>query len=291
MKISCPNESGTLRHVLLKRPQEAFLSQKEISKQWESLNYSSPPDLEESTREYEEFVRILEESKIRVDFLPEDRRTGLDSLYVRDAAVVTSRGIVLGRMEKSARSGEVEALEAYLRYRRIPVLGRISGEGRLEGGDVVRLDMDTLAVGSGYRTNREGISQLAEITQGFCREIIEVPLPHWDGPEDVLHLMSFISPLAPGTALIYSRMMPVFFRQILIERGIELIEIAGPEFAMMACNVLALAPHKCLMLDGCPQTKALLERNGLEVLTYSGEEISRKGAGGPTCLTLPLVRE
>ncbi|MFC2157805.1 dimethylarginine dimethylaminohydrolase family protein [Acidobacteriota bacterium] len=291
MKISCPDETGILRHVLLKHPREAFLSGEAINKQWKSLNYSSPPDLEESFQEYEEFVRILEEFKILVDFLPEDRRTGLDSLYVRDAAVVTSRGIVLGSMGKQARSREVEALEAYLRHRQIPVLGRITGEGRLEGGDVVRLDSDTLAVGLGYRTNREGISQLAEITQGFCREIIEVPLPHWDGPKDVLHLMSFISPLAPGTALIYSRMMPVFFRQILIERGFELIEVTGPEFDMMACNVLALAPGKCLMLDGCPQTKALIEKNGIEVLTYSGKEISRKGAGGPTCLTLPLFRE
>jgi len=44
------------------------------------------------------------------------------------------------------------------------------------------------------------------------------------------------------------------------------------------------------MLAGNPRTRARLEAAGAEVLEYEGEEISRKGAGGPTCLTRPLGR-
>ena len=58
----------------------------------------------------------------------------------------------------------------------------------------------------------------------------------------------------------------------------------------MATNVLALAPRVALALDGNPETRRRLERAGVEVLVYRGEELSRKGDGGPTCLTMPLLR-
>jgi N-dimethylarginine dimethylaminohydrolase len=121
-------------------------------------------------------------------------------------------------------------------------------------------------------------------------EVIPVPLPHWNGQDDVLHLMSLISPVDIDLALVYSRLLPVPFRQWLVARGVELLEVPDEEFATMACNVLATAPGRCLMLEGNPRTRRLLEGAGCEVLTYEGKEISLKGAGGPTCLTRPLSR-
>jgi arginine deiminase len=59
----------------------------------------------------------------------------------------------------------------------------------------------------------------------------------------------------------------------------------------MACNVLAVAPRKCIMLAGNPITQARLEAAGVQVWTYEGSDISIKGAGGPTCLTRPFLRE
>ena len=58
----------------------------------------------------------------------------------------------------------------------------------------------------------------------------------------------------------------------------------------MGCNVLALAPRVGLALDGNPETRRRLEAAGVDVRTYRGEELSRKGDGGPTCLTQPLAR-
>ena len=58
----------------------------------------------------------------------------------------------------------------------------------------------------------------------------------------------------------------------------------------MGCNVLAIGPRKCVMVEGNPNTKKALEKAGCEVLTYKGQEISVKGGGGPTCLTRPLHR-
>jgi len=120
--------------------------------------------------------------------------------------------------------------------------------------------------------------------------VIVVPLPHWQGPDDVLHLMSFISPIDFDLAVVYSRLMPIPFREWLLERGIKLIEVPDEEYGTMACNILAVASRKCIMLEGNPLTKQRLEEEGVEVWEYKGEEISRKGAGGPTCLTRPLLR-
>ena len=43
-------------------------------------------------------------------------------------------------------------------------------------------------------------------------------------------------------------------------------------------------------LDGNPETRRRLEAAGVEVTLYAGDELSRKGDGGPTCLTRPLLR-
>jgi N-dimethylarginine dimethylaminohydrolase len=102
--------------------------------------------------------------------------------------------------------------------------------------------------------------------------------------------MSIISPIDHDLAVIYSRLMAVPFLKWLIRRGIKLIDISDTEFETMGCNVLAVSPRKCIMLKGNPRTRHLLEEEGVEVWEFEGEEISRKGAGGPTCLTRPLWR-
>jgi N-dimethylarginine dimethylaminohydrolase len=146
-------------------------------------------------------------------------------------------------------------------------------------------------VGRGYRTNAEGIAQLRTLLGDTIDELIEVPLPHWRGPDDVFHLMSIISPVDDDLAVVYSPLLPVPFRERLIERGIALVDVPDGELDAMGANVLALGPRRCVMVAGAPRTRALLERAGAEVLVYPGGEISLKGGGGPTCLTRPIRRE
>jgi N-dimethylarginine dimethylaminohydrolase len=102
--------------------------------------------------------------------------------------------------------------------------------------------------------------------------------------------MSLISPVDYDLAVVYSKLLPVPFRKWLIDRRVKLIEVSDSEFASMACNVLAIAPRKCIVISGNPITKRMLEDEGVEVREFRGEEICRKGAGGATCLTRPLLR-
>ena len=169
-------------------------------------------------------------------------------------------------------------------------MGAIEAPGQLEGGDVLWLDARTVAVGRGYRTNDAGIAQLRALLADDVDEVIVVPLPHWRGAGDVFHLMSIISPVDRDLAVVYSPLLPVPFREHLLERGIELVEVPDEEFDTMGANVLAIAPRRCVMVAGNPVTRARLERAGAEVLEYDGSEISLKGGGGPTCLTRPLRR-
>jgi N-dimethylarginine dimethylaminohydrolase len=286
------NEFGRLTHVAVKHPREAFRSAAVVAEQWQSHGFTARPDFDAACREHDAFLDILTRHGAEPMFLPADDGTTIDSLYARDASLVTPAGVVLCAMGKPARAGEPAAQgRAFTAAARPWTVhaGAIAPPGRIEGGDVVWLDDRTVAVGRGYRTNAEGVRQFAAIL-GPKVDVIEVPLPHWKGPGDVMHLMSLISPVDRDLAVVYSRLLPVPFLEQLLARGFQLVDTPDQEFDSMATNVLALAPRQCVMLSGNPRTRAALERAGATVIEYSGLEISVKGAGGPTCLTRPLLR-
>ncbi len=291
MRIGAESNTRPLRSVLVKTPEASHRSQTEISRVWRDLNYPAEPLYDEAVAEHLAFITCLEEAGAEVWSLPADPATGPDSIFVHDPLIVTRLGAILCRMGKHARSGEPGAAERWLSDVGIPVLGRVEGAGTLEGGDLIWLDDRSVAVGEGYRTNAEGIRQLQKILEPLVDEVIAVPLPHWTGPQDCLHLMSLVSPIDEGLAVVYSPLLAVPFRQVLERRGIQLVEVPESEFETMGCNVLALGPRRCLMLEGNPITQRQLEHAGASVTTYVGKELSLKGGGGPTCLTRPLLRD
>lgn len=281
---------GPLRRVIVKRPRQAFRNKAAIEAQWKALNYTDPPDLAAAEKEFDAFIHVLEESGAEVLNLPEDDRTGLDSLYTHDPFIITDAGAVIFQTGKVARRGEGPAASDALRAWGIPVIGAIGGMATAEGGDLLWLDHDTLAAGRGFRTNAAGVAALKRLLGPLGVEIIEFHLPYWSGPDDVLHLQSFISLLDADLAVVYKRLLPVPLYEILRERKIALIEIPEEEFPTQGCNVLALAPRRVVMLERNPQTEKALEAAGCVVRVIKGDEIAFKGSGGPTCLTRPLVR-
>jgi N-dimethylarginine dimethylaminohydrolase len=276
---------------MVKHPKDAFISQKHLDKNWEKFNYIRCPDYEEAVREYESFLSILSRYVPKINFLPASDAVGLDSIYAHDPVKITKRGAILLKSGKKLRQPEAEAVKNYFHEIGIPILGEIAADGRVDGGDVIWLDDRTLVVGRGYRTNDEGIRQLRELTNDIVDDFIVVHLPHGNGPEECLHLMSFISFIDNDLAVVYSELMPVVFRELLIARGVKLIEVSKEEYEHLGCNILALAPRTCMLVAGNPQIKQLLEAEHVEVFDYKGEEISYLGTGGPTCLTSPILRQ
>ena len=276
--------------VLIKHPKDAYQNQAKVNEQSPQLHYFGMPDYEKALSDYEKLVGFLESSGVEIHFLPADDTTSLDSIYTHDPCVISNGGIILCTMGKDARVPESKAMEAYFESIDVPILGRIETPGTLEGGDVVWINDRTVAVGEGYRSNAEGIRQFKNLLGNHVDEVMPVPLPHWTGPADCLHLMSNISPIDHDLYLVYSRLLPVPFRQYLLDRQIKLIEVPDEEYDSMGCNVLAVAPRKVIMIEGNPITQKRLENEGVDVHTYDGTEISIKGSGGPTCLTRPFLR-
>lgn len=278
-RMLAPVVVGPLERVLVRAPlPEDVLS-------WERLGWRDAPDFAGLVVEHERFRALLAEAGAEVVEATGEPGS-LDSIYVYDPALVTPTGALLLRPGKPERQGEPAALAPDLEAAGVPILGRLDEPALAEGGDTLWLDERTLVVGRSYRTNDAGIEALRHALPGV--EVVAVDLPHGNGPDEVLHLRSLLSPLAADLAVAYMPLLPVRLAQLLEERGVDLVGVPDEEFETMGPNVLALAPRVALALADNERTRRRLGRAGVEVVTYAGGEISRKGDGGPTCLTLPL---
>jgi dimethylargininase len=275
-----------LRKVLVKRPGPAFGTADPA--RW---HYVAQPDLAAARREHDALVALLRQAGAEVLYHDVSHPGRADDIYVYDPAIVTDRGAIILRMGKDLRRGEEAPMARRLTALGVPVLYTMHGDARAEGGDLLWVDHDTLAVGLGFRTNAEGLRQLREAVEGLGISVLPVELPYHTGPEACLHLLSLISIVDHRLAVIYPPLLSVPFWQHLQERGFRTVEVPRDEFETMGTNVLALAPGHCLMLEGNPRTQGRLEAAGCQVWTYQGNEISLKAEGGPTCLTRPIWRE
>jgi dimethylargininase len=272
--------SAPLRRVLIRRPS--------VTGDFAAAAWRTPdPGLLD--RQHRAFGQLLADLGCEVEVAP--AVDGLvDATYARDPALVTGAGGVLFQMAKPARAAEPAHLGAALAGLGVPVVARLDGQARADGGDFIWLDEHTVVAGRSYRTNAEALRQLTQILAAEGVSLTSVDLPHDRGPAHVLHLMSLISPVADDLAVVYPPLAPVALMQALADRDIRVVPVDADEYETMGCNVLAVEPRRVVMVDGNPRTRAALESAGCEVHAYDGSEISLKGDGGPTCLTAPIWR-
>jgi dimethylargininase len=271
-----------LRRVLVRRPLP------EDVPAWEAYGWRAAPDVAAAQAEHEALCSLLEQAGAEV-VVSEHDPGNPDAIYTYDPTLVGREGAVLLRPGKAGRRREPDATALALAKAGVPVVGRVDSPATVEGGDTVWLDETTLLVGIGYRTTPSALDALREAFPGT--EVIAFDLPHWNGAGEVMHLMSLLSPLDRDLALVYPRIAPTRLMWLLAERAIEVVAVPDEEFETMGPNVLALGPRRALALERNEETRRRMERKGVEVLTYRGDEISRKGYGGPTCLTRPLLRD
>ena len=267
--------------MLVRRPLAAD------AERWADYGWHAPPDVAAAQMEHEELCLLLEEAGAEV-IVSEHDPGNPDAIYTYDPALVGDDGAALLRPGKPGRLGEPDGIGVALVAAGVPVASRMEAPATADGGDTVWLDRTTLLVGHGYRTGSAGIDALRSAFPDA--DVVVFDLPHWHGSGEVIHLMTFVSPLDRDLALVYPRLAPVRLLQLLADRGIAVVEVPDEEFTTMGPNVLALGPRRALALAGNDETRRRLERAGVDVVTYRGNEISRKGDGGPTCLTRPILR-
>jgi len=283
------NEYSLLTQVAIRSPLNSFLTDEKLSNEWQDLRFHAKPELKESINEFIEFRKLLLNNEIKIIDLPQAKDLTIDSIYTRDSILISPKGLILCNMGRASRTPEARDNYEHLKLQGYQIAGEILAPGTLEGGDFIWLSDTKAAVGLGPRTNQNGIDQLRKIL-GNSVDLHVVPLPEPTHPDDVLHLMSIISPLDKDLALIYRPLMPVSFIQWLEQLGIKFVEVDEAEYLLMGCNVLATSPRSVIMLENLPGVQRSLQNAGCDVQTYKGIEISRKGEGGPTCLTRPLKR-
>jgi dimethylargininase len=283
--FGCQSMVAPLQSVLVRRPDAAFGEADPML--W---HYSDQPYLPLAQEEHDAFVNTLLGNGIEVVYHDQPLPAHADAIFVHDPALITDRGAIILRMGKALRRGEEEAIAETLTRLGVPIHYRLHGEAMAEGGDLLWLDERTLCVGLGFRTNAAGYAQLEEALDGSGVRLVPVQLPYFEGPEACLHLMSLISLVDNDLAVVYQPLLPVPFYQMLVARGIALIEVPDEEFMTMGTNVLAVAPRECILLDHNIQTIRALEAAGCRVTPYRGDEMSLKAEGGPTCLTRPVMR-
>ena len=114
MKYGCQSMVGKIESILIKKPEQAFISQENLNKTWEEFKYFGCPDYETVLKEYAVFEKYIKENVENVYYLPQDERTGLDSIYTHDPLKITKKGAIYFPMGKALRSKEYLATKAYL---------------------------------------------------------------------------------------------------------------------------------------------------------------------------------
>src|SRR5699024_3485081 len=279
-----------LASVVVKHPKDAFISQQHLDAQWRNYNYLTSPNYDEALKEFKDYEDVLRQYVQDIYYLTKTDIVGLDSIYTQDPVKFTSKGAIILNSGKENRRNEAIAYQEYLKNNNFSILGELQEGEYADGGDLVWIDDKNLAIGLGYRTNQKGIERIKSLTKDFRTEWIDGPLPDDQDVDNCLHLMSMISMVDKDLAVTYAPLMPVFFRQWLESKEIEMIDISKKEYNNLGCNVLALKPRECLIVKGNPETKKKLESYNCIVHEYKGKEISYVGTGGPTCLTAPIVR-
>ena len=253
-----------------------------------SAHWAMPVDFAALTEQHAAFTELL--VRLGCEVLVLDPAEDMpDAIFTYDPVFVVPSGLIELRAAKQARAGEPPLLSMELQRAGIPLVGALHAPATADGGDMFWLDRSTLAIGRSYRTNQAAVDQITTMLAGIDMGVEVFDLPHDQGPDYCLHLMSVVSPVREDLAVVYERLAPVPLLQALHARGIQTVCVPEVDYASLGCNVLTIRPGVVVMAEGNRETAERLHNHGVTVHTYEAGEIT-KGEGGPTCLTRPLLR-
>ena len=276
-----PDMVSKLEHVLVRTP--TTVGNFVADAQWRE------PDRDALVREHIEFVDLL--SSLGCTVHTAQAVDGLvDAVYMHDPMIMTPHGAILLQMGKRVRQPEPAQIRKDLERIGVPILGELTGSAIADGGDKVWLDAKTLLIGHGYRTNGEGIAQIRKMLAPYGVEVHAFDLPHFQGPNAVLHLMSVLSPISQNRAVVYEPLAPIRLLEFLKSRKISWLTVNDTEVHTQGANILTVEPNVVVLAAGNPEIEGKLRKSGVTVHVFNGANVAVKGDGGPTCLTAPLLR-
>ncbi|MFC4496896.1 dimethylargininase [Streptomyces ovatisporus] len=227
-----------------------------------------PVDRGRAVRQWEEYVAALRDHGWRILRVP-PRDDCADSVFVEDTVVVLRDVALVCRSGAPTRRAETAAVEEAVRAQGYTVR-RLHAPATLDGGDVLKTG-DTVYVGTGGRTNQEGVRQLRAAFEPLGARVVPVPLTQ------VLHLKSAVTALPDGTVVGHPALTG--FRE-LFPRFEPVPEEAG-------AHVVLLGDDRLLMAASAPRTAELYSGWGYEPVVVDIGEFE-KLEGCVTCLSVRL---
>ena len=277
------------------------------------------------------------------EFLPPDRRGALVSLtrdshrfvldpipnlyFTRDPFACIGSGVSLNAMYSPTRRRETIYGQYILKYHpdyagQVPFYYRREDPFSIEGGDVLNLSAQLLAVGISQRTTPEAIEVLARNIfrdeTSPIRAVLALDIPNLRA---FMHLDTVLTQVDRGVFTVHPEILESLrlyritpgsgdslraeelsgtLEDILADAlglsSVKLIRCGGGDRVASereqwndGSNTLCIAPGKVVVYDRNYVTNAILRDNGIEVLEMPSSELSR-GRGGPRCMSMPLRR-
>jgi dimethylargininase len=240
-------------------------------------NINAVADPVETNKQFERLTAAMVQFGAEVIDVPEFEGHP-NSIFTRDVSLSTPKGYIKLRLGLPARRGEGEWMARILDSMGAPRAGEIVEPGTVEGGDVI-LAGHVAFIGHTRRTNREGAKQIADLltVMGYETRIATLM-------ERYLHLGGAMSAIGPEKILCCQDVFPAdFFKDF------EIVEV--PHVGPSTGNVICLAEDEVIAnVDENRKAIEILDKNGVQVHGIDLSEF-RKGAGGPSCLVLPIERK
>lgn len=254
----------------------------------------------------------------------------LPNLYfTRDPAAIIGEGMTIHKMSTAARKRESLFWEFITKHhpdyqnQDYKHWSDRSEPFAIEGGDILVLSDEVVAIGVSERTSARAIERMAYSLLSSSmtyKKVLAVEIPkkrafmHLDTVFTMVDHDKFtIHPEIAGT----NGQMNIFILELVTEAGIQISRrynivdtlkevLKLSELALIPCgggddivspreqwndgsNTLAIAPGVVITYDRNQVTNKLLQDFGVEVIEIPSSELSR-GRGGPRCMSMPLLR-
>jgi arginine deiminase len=257
-----------------------------------------------------------------------------NSYFMRDPAALTQNGVISSNMKYSGRQFESHIVNIILKnhpdfkdsYQEVfPGNCDPGSVPTIEGGDVIVISPQVLAIGCSERTESQAILQVAKnvLSGGIVERVYEVKLP---SRRNYMHLDTVFSIIDENLVVTYPNaiedLLETFVYRLksidddgtvhldkesikkslitILKLEIQHLEVVEtgyghPDFSSReqwydGANVFALGPRRVISYDRNKHTNRALRDSGVEVLEIKSSELSR-GLGGPRCMTLPIERD
>lgn len=282
----CDSEVGTLRAVLMHRP-GAELDGITLEN-FSEYRFRGAINAEIARQEQDNLANIYRAHGVEVYYVEGQRTDKPNAMFMRDLLFTTPEGAIVCRPAFAARRGEEKAVAATLAKLGVPIIKTINGAGYFEGACAMWVDRETVVLGTSSRANESGIRQVEnELRNIGVSNIIKTQIPFGS-----IHLDGYMNMVDKDKCLVFPWHLAYDCAKALMDRGIQLIEATDIHEIKqgMALNVVALSPGKIVMPAGNPNTKAVLEDAGVEVIEADLTELMN-GWGAIHCTTAFLRRD